>query len=316
MEVQSPKFKAQNNVKNQNFGNLDIGICFGFWILNFVFQQREEGGKWNDHRIGSTLLLALIILGGLVATSLTVGTIVVTRLRGVKAIDDAVLASYAAESAVEDLLYKVRKGEQRTDLNGSDELTNGATWTRTVETTTRELYFDLAENDAQQLDLFDPSGKLEKMNIQKLFLTVVTVSNPDAWLEVHWVPWLDTGAWSPVNGRILFSPMELQGQSQKTIDLDAPQFGGTPVAYRVRFRSLRGGIGRVRITAASDAEGLTPAALPSRIRATVTGTMGGARYATRVEFPTSFPLAPVFDYVLFSECDIVKGGTINCPEGN
>lgn len=257
---------------------------------------------------GSTLLLALIILGGLVATSLTVGTIVVTRLRGVKAIDDSVLASYAAEGAVEELLYDVRKRDKRTDLNASGTLASGASWTRTVEATSSEAFVDLADNDTQQLDLFNPSGDLTDVGIRTLLLTAVAPS-PDAWLEVSWVPWLDTGAWSPVGGRVLFSPEELR--SQKTVELAAPPFGGTPVAYRVRLRSFSGSVGRIRITALDASGGA--AAFPSRIRATVVGTMGSAQYATRVEFPTSFPLAPVFDYVLFSECDIVKGGAINCP---
>lgn len=268
----------------------------------------------GGERSASTLLLALIILGGLVATSLTVGTIVVTRLRGVKAIDDAVLASYAAEGAVEELLYDVRKRDKRTDLNASGTLSSGASWTRTVEATSSEVFIDLADNDTQQLDLFNPSGDLTDVGIRTLLLTAVAPSS-DAWLEVSWVPWMSgTDVWSPVTGRVLFSPTELQGQ--KTVDLMSPPFGGTPVAYRVRLRNVSGTVGRVRITAASDVGGLIAVAFPSRIRATVVGTMGSAQYATRVEFPTSFPLAPVFDYVLFSECDIVKGGTINCPEGN
>ncbi|MBI4434549.1 hypothetical protein HY635_01915 [Candidatus Uhrbacteria bacterium] len=257
------------------------------------------------------MLLALIILGGLVATSFTVGTIVVTRLRGVKAIDDSVLASYAAESAVEDLLYAIRKREQRTGLDASETLPNGATWTRTVEATTQELFLDLAADGAQQLDLFNPSGDLTPINVHTLLLTA-SAPSPDAWLEVSWTPWLGTGTWSPLGGRALFSPEELQ--SRKTVDLTAPQFGSTPVAYRVRVRSFSGSVGRLHVTARDANDGTV--AFPSRIRATVVGTMGSARYATRVELPSSFPLAPVFDYVLFSECDIVKGGAINCPTGN
>lgn len=268
----------------------------------------------TQQRRGSTLLLALIILSGLVATSLTVGTIVVTRLRGVKAIDDSVLASYAAESAVEDLLYEVRKRERRTDLDASGRLPNGATWKRTVEAPAQELFLDLVGDDTQQLDLLNPSGDLTTaVDVDKLLITASAPSS-DAWLEVSWVPWIrGIDAWSPVSGRTLFSSVELQ-EGQKTIELTAPPFGGTPVAYRVRLRSFSGSVGRVRITA-RDVNGDT-ATFPSRIRAKVVGTMGSAQYATRVEFPTSFPLAPVFDYVLFSECDIVKGGTITCPSGS
>ncbi len=266
----------------------------------------------TSHRRASTLLLALIILGGIVATSMTIGTVVITRLRSVKAIDDSILASYAAESGVEELLYALRKEGRRTDLNGTGSLGNGATWERTVETTTRELFLTLEQDATEQLDLTATSGALETVNVRTLLITA-TAPAEDAWLEVTWLPWLDTGTWAPTLGRVLFSPSELASQSQKMVDLRAQPSDGDPIAYRVRLRSIGGRIGNVRVRAASDALGTDVVAFPSRIRATVVGTVGTARYAARVELPAWSAATQVFDYVLFSECDIVKGGTINCP---
>ncbi|MDO8599252.1 MAG: hypothetical protein Q7S02_04035 [bacterium] len=260
-------------------------------------------------RSGATLLLALIILGGIVATSLTVGTVVVTRLRGVRAIDQSVLASYAAESGVEELLYEVRKEGKRASLDASRTLENGATWTSTVESTTRELFVTLEESSVEQLDLLPITGTITSVGVRTLLITP-EASSADAWLEVTWVPWLESGS-SPAVGRVLFSPEELSGR--KTVDLQSAPTGGTPIAYRIRFRGLGGRVGTLAIRAASDIEGKNEVDFPSRIRATVVGVMGGARYATRAEFLPWSPVAPVFDYVLFSECDIVKGGTINCP---
>lgn len=264
-------------------------------------------------RSGATLLLALIILGGIVATSLTVGTVVVTRLRGVRAIDQSVLASYAAESGVEELLYDVRKRGQRTNLDVRESdprrLENGATWTRTVESTTREIFITLEESSVEQLDLLPITGTIASVGVRTLLITPEAPSE-DAWLEVTWVPWLESGA-SPAVGRVLFSPEELSGR--KTVDLQSVPMGGTPIAYRIRFRGLGGRVGTLAVRAAIDIEGKNEVDFPSRIRATIVGVMGGARYATRAEFLPWSPVAPVFDYVLFSECDIVKGGTINCP---
>jgi hypothetical protein len=157
--------------------------------------------------------------------------------------------------------------------------------------------------------IFDPSGDLTPVNVRTLLLTAPAPSS-DAWLEVTWVPWLESGAWPPTIGRVLLAPSKLKGR--KTVVQPLPT-GGTPVAYRVRFRGLGGRVGTLSVRAASDLDGKNEVDFPSRIRATVVGAMGSARYATRVELPSSFPLAPVFDFVLFSECDIVKGGAITCP---
>ena len=277
-------------------------------------------------RRGSTLLLALIILGGLVATSFTVGTAVVTRLRNTKAVDSLVLASYAAESGVEDLLYAVRRGE-RCDVNGAlgvirngacvplgvnGVLENGATWERSIAAASRELFVTVEEQGVEQLDLLPVSGAISSGSSVGIRTLLFTAQSPtdDAWLEVSWVPWLDSGA-PPAVGRVLFSPEELL--SRKTVDLQAVPTGGTPIAYRIRFRGVSGRPGTLRVRAARDGDGKEEVEFPSRIRATVVGEMDSARYATRVEFLPWLPVVPVFDYVLFSECDIVKGGTINCP---
>lgn len=276
-----------------------------------VFRFAFSVLRLQRRRPAATLLLALIILGGIVATSLTVGTVVVTRLRSVKMIDDSVLASYAAESGVEDLLHALRKEGRRADLSGEGTLSNLATWRRTVETTTRELFLVLEPDATEQLDLIVASGALEAVAVRTLLITA-TAPAEGAWLEVTWLPWLDTGSWAPVLGRALFSPSELAGQSQKMVDLRSQSMDGDPLAYRVRLRSLNGRVGSVRIRAASDDLG-TEVEFPSRIRATVIGTVGASRYAAQVEIPAWSAATPVFDYVLFSECDIVKGGTIRCP---
>lgn len=263
-----------------------------------------------QQRRGATLLLALIILGGIVATSLTVGTVVVNRLRAVRAVDQSILASYAAESGVEELLYVVRKEGKRAALDANATLGNGATWARSVESTTRELFVTLEENGVEQIDLLPVTGAIASVDIAALLLTAQTPAT-DAWLEVTWVPWLSDGQWSQRVGRVLYSPEDLK--SRKTVKLRSVPTGGEPIAYRIRFRALGGRVGTVSVRASSDEDGRNEVDFPSRIRATVTGTMGGARYATRAEFLPWSPVAPVFDYVLFSECDIVKGGQITCP---
>jgi len=264
----------------------------------------------RSNRRGSTLLLALVILGGIVASSFAIGTATTNRLRGAHAVDQSVVASYAAESGVEELLYAVRREGRRESLDANGSLESGASWARTVEATTREHFLTLEENGVGQLDLLPISGTIAPVGVRTLLITAQAPAS-DAWLDVTWVPFLASGDWSSAVGRVLLSPAELQ--NRKTIDLHALPTDGAPIAYRVRFHGLGGRIGTLSVRAASDAGGANEVRFPSRIRATVVGRMGSAQYATRVEFPAWVPVASVFDYVVFSECDIVKGGTITCP---
>lgn len=265
-------------------------------------------------RHGSTLLLALLVLGSLLATSVAVGTIVTSALRGGKRADNVALASYASESAVEEFLFDVRRRD-RVPSSASGALPNGATWERTVETTVPELTLTLTRDRVEQLDLFDAAGTLAETNIR--FLEIVPIGTPDpaAWLEVTWVPWIgERQEWAPAVARPAIGPSELRPEGV-TVDLGALPAGvdgGRPSAYRVRFRALHADVGTVRVRAMDGSRAAV--ALPARIRAVVHGTVGGAQYATVVELPPRQPLAPVFDYVLFSECDIVKGGeSPRCP---
>lgn len=276
------------------------------------FLRRRERALRGASPVGSTLLLALLILGGLVATSVVMGAIVVTRLRTIRLMDDRVLASYAAESGVEDLLYQVRKASNLTSITAERALDRGAVWQRTGRATVEELLVTVPRDAVEQLDLFDPSGALDQaVGIQALRLYVQR-PDPSAWLEVTWVPWLASGAWAPSMGRALFGPSELE--SERRVDLLAHPIGGAAVAYRVRIRAIAGSLGTVRIRATSDRDGQQLVSFPARVQARSVGRRGNAQSALQVSFPARFPLAPIFDYVVFSECDLVKGDEVRCPQ--
>jgi hypothetical protein len=189
-----------------------------------------------------------------------------------------------------------------------------------VTTTVPELTLTLTREVIEQLDLFGSSGVLGETGIR--FLEIVPIGTPDprAWLEVSWVPWLgDRQTWAPAVVHPAIGPSDF-GSDGVVLDLSALPVGaggGQPVAYRVRFRALHADIGPVRVRAlrVREFDGKDPSVpFPSRIRAVVRGTFGTASSATIVEFPPRTPLAPVFDYVLFSECDIVKGDHAACPD--
>lgn len=273
-----------------------------FYFLLFTFRSRPRG---------STLLLSLLILGGFVATSFTIGTVVIRQLRDVRAIDQSILASYAAETAIEDLLYRVRKEGQFDNFATVGTMANGTTWERTVQTAVDERVVFLDKDEPVQLDLFPVTGEQLDIGVRSLRINALGAIS-GGWLEVMWVPWLDSGAWADSFGRTLRGPTELANPDGIVVDLTQHPTGGTSIAYRVRLRALESPLGLVRIRAASDTQGNTLVPFPAGIRATAVGESHGSRFASQVEFPARLPLAPAFDYVLFSTCDIVKGGTATC----
>lgn len=268
-------------------------------------------------RRGSTLLLALLVMSSFLATALTIGTFVITQLRSVRAVDNAVLASYAAESSIEDILFRVRRDQQFDGFATAGTLPNGTTWRRTVADEVTERFLTLTKDATEQLDLFPASGEITAdIGVKSLVITAVdrargAAGTEDAWLEVTWVPWLASGAWADSSGRALRGPSELAADT--VIDLTQHPTNEPAYAYRVRFTALQADLGSVRIQAASDTSGATLVSFPSGIRAIATGVSGGVQFAERAEFPARIPLAPTFNYVVFSGCDIVKDGPPSCP---
>lgn len=273
--------------------------------------------QWRARR-ASTLLLALLVMAGFLATALTLGTVVITQLRSVRAVDSATLASYAAESAIEDILFRVRREHMLEGFAPAGELPNGTSWTRTVVDEVPERFVHLRKDATAQLDLFPTTGAItEDIGVRSLVLTAIDRATglpgtEQAWLEATWVPWLASGGWAESFGRALRSPSELAADT--VVDLTQHPTGEPAYAYRVRFTALNADLGTVRVRASSDTDGDPIVPFPSGIRVVAVGEASGNRSALLAEFPARIPLSPTFDYVLFSQCDIVKGSTPSCPE--
>jgi hypothetical protein len=58
---------------------------------------------------------------------------------------------------------------------------------------------------------------------------------------------------------------------------------------------------------------LPQVAIPARIVLNSTGKYSTVRQAIRVTMPRRSPMSGLYDYVLFSECSLVKGDEAVCP---
>jgi hypothetical protein len=264
----------------------------------------------NIHRRGSTLLLAIIVLSAMFAIGTGFSYLVLDRLRDAQRVDQLSMAVYAAESGVEEFLYQQRHDSGETELSRQRDLTNGASWALMQQQSLDEGVYSIQKDGSEQIDLFPINTGSGPINISALRFHSLA-SDPGAWLEITWIPWFASGEWSPVSERSIVSPSDLT--SGVLVPLLVRQIVTRPTGYRVRLRAIGGNLNDVRVRATADVQGAISVPMPTRQRAVIVGQMGNASYAMAVEFPERPALAPIFDFVLFSECDIVKGEEVQCP---
>lgn len=108
---------------------------------------------------GQILFLSVIITGIVLAGGLIISQIILREVRISRNIDNAFIASYAADTSIEMALYEIRtQGTDPATLTGNGTLPNGATWQREVVDLSQQLNIDFLEDGEEfVLDLFDPA---------------------------------------------------------------------------------------------------------------------------------------------------------------
>ncbi len=261
---------------------------------------------------GMVLLLSLLVLAGVLLTSLTVGSLVLRELRVSIVSDQSQAAYYAAESGLEQGLYLWRLEQKKgTDLSVTEAspvalADSGASWWRQSSLTETTSLFTLKQNDSQQIDLFNPEDSLDtsvKAQSVKLSWDNNANSCPGAgseWLEVVWSAWQGAATLDYDVERRYFSSSQAGGV---VINLD-PSY----VNYRLRLRALYGDVCDLAIQAYKQPNAVGETyELPAKVVINSVGRLGGTRQSLSVTLPALPPQAGVFDYTIFSECSIFKG---------
>lgn len=274
----------------------------------------------NKQRPGIVLLLALLILASVLATSLTVGSIVLRELRITHTSDRAVAAYYAAESGLEQGLYWWRANQKAGDellVNESDAKvlsSNQAKWWRSSQVTENQLITSLKKDQSTQLDLFDITNPLSESS-QAQSLVISWDGNPSScpsagaeWLEISWAGWKG-GTLSNMNVEKRYfsnSNVWYNGSRQEFI-VNLPI---DSVDYRVRLKALFADLCDLRVTAYKTTNGGGPSdiyALPARLTINSTGQLINTRQSLSVTVPMYAPASNIFDFTVLSKCSILKG---------
>ncbi len=244
--------------------------------------------------------MSSILLAGMAA-----GSLVLTGIRTARDADAAQVAYYAAESGNERALYEIRKlGVSPRTLARTETLANGASYQRDIVQEAAPIFTTIPENSVSELVLYDPAGSPPSGGVASVKISWDASCAPNlSVLELSSVTFRPGEGWMPGITQFRYA-----NPGPVTYTLPDPGAQGA----RLRIRAERCDAVNVRI----DAFDLnnTPVAFPDRAAIVSTGAYQGTRQASQVVAPTVTTLSGIFDFVLFSECDIAKGGAApSCP---
>lgn len=274
---------------------------------------------YADSRKGSVLLLSLLVMSGVLIVGASLGTISVLNLRQARVIDDAVIAFAAAESGAEQTLYQLRRvgagsAALNADADHDDSLSvsgvpmgNGARWSRSLEATETTIFTAIPKDRSYEVVLWDPETPAAPAGVESLAFSWDDACGGTSGLEVLATGW-DPGASGGFSPSVAFhgdSPaLTFLHVDPRVVDNDF----AAGQAYRVRLRAKTCDIFNLAITAYSaDNGGGVQVPIPSRLAVETVGTYATARQAMELKLPRLQPLSGAFDFVIFSQCSLLKG---------
>ncbi|MBI4262625.1 hypothetical protein HY624_03815 [Candidatus Uhrbacteria bacterium] len=224
------------------------------------------------------LLLSLFLFIGLVWS-----TLVLRGLKIVEKTDEAVVAFAAAESGVEDGLFRLKNKELPKDITGqSGTLANGSSWQRNVYNAVTIKTIDALNPGIPVIvDLYNP-------DVDPLTATLKDLAFGAASLTLVW----DSGTTTSVTAEI----MEWNGNT--LVPLLAPVLGGTggtidgldkAKSYRLTLSTTQP-IKNIRVTATDKSGGAgNPQLIPEALSIESNGFYQSATQAIRMRLPRVAP---------------------------
>jgi len=262
-------------------------------------------GNMRDQK-GSVLLLALMIMSSVVIASVGMSSLILASLQQSRVLDNAAIAYYAAESGIEDALFSARRDEELPTVESGIALSNDAAWDRTVEDKEWIIYPGTIVQDAvTEIALYDPDAPTDDTGIANVRVEWSDDCGGFSVLQATLVGWQSGGAiaWDANASTRLFT-LDAGGGADVTMPVSGR-------LYRLRLAAKKCALQNVSVDATNASGGAVQ--IPGRIKVDSTGTYSNARQTITATLPRRAPLSGLFDFVIFSECSLVKGGTGSCP---
>ncbi len=274
--------------------------------------------------------MSLLIMSGVLIVGASLGTVSLLTLRQGRTIDDSVLAFGAAESGVEQTLYQLRRlGTDTADLNDNEAddsdpefsgppMANGSGWTRALSSGETVIYANIPRDKSYEVVLWDPENPSAGAGVESMRFSWDDDCGGTSGLEVLAAGWNPSapGSFAPVVGIHGNSPaLTFLRDPVRVVDNEFTSL----LAYRVHLRAKNCDITDLQISAYSADNAESGAGIlvdiPSRVSITSNGAFGVSRQAIEAKLPRLNPLTGAFDFVVFSQCSILKNVAVPsvCP---
>ncbi|MBI2552538.1 hypothetical protein HYW17_04555 [Candidatus Uhrbacteria bacterium] len=236
---------------------------------------------------GYALLLALVIVSAVLSAASALARIVLSEIRQTRELVDSIQAYGQAESLSETALFLVRNRESLDDAQGA--FPSGVT----VEEAAEAQYFTIEDSDFVSLPIPLSQGR-EQVNPRIIEWTPQAQCADVSWIEITTISWNQ----GPPADEDPFQFQHYQFSRGSNFNAvsgsDIIQFPpGIPTEMRVR--ALFCGIERLGISG-----------IPGRLRVASSATEKGVRQTIETYIPQRAPVSGLFDFVIFSEEEIVK----------
>ena len=240
-------------------------------------RQRSPIESIRDSR-GYALLLAVVITSAVLSAASALAGIIIAEIRQTRETSSAIAAYMNAEQSTERAIFLLRQSDTPLDdLTGIPEGT-------TIERYSEPQHFSIPENDFVAL----PIPQDDTFTAPRIAGWEIAQECPHTgWIEVTTVTWQD----DEFNSRR--QPYPLDRGSSAVIDATFPE--GTPVEMRIRALYC-------------DINDLQIQNIPGRYRIVARGELGNVAQAIETFITRKPPASGFFDFVLFSECEVIKGG--------
>ncbi|MCI0479670.1 fibronectin type III domain-containing protein [Candidatus Uhrbacteria bacterium] len=256
-------------------------------------------------RLGNILPLALIMMSMMLLAGIGIGVVVLEGSQRAKDTDESVSAYYMADSGVERQLYEIRRKDQTLAYVAAlaSEYPNASRWQSTagLEQTMVKTFTTIPNREFAVVDLFDPDNLSAAAEIDELRITFGGTGQ----LELGYAFWTSGASvmWPSDESFIMqfgYAP------SMTVSGLDPNK------AYRIRLRAVNGDVHSVAIKAYRAG---VQRPFPGDISLGAEGTYGKATQKIVVTMPKLNVLSGLYSYVVFSECQLLKGveGAPVCP---
>lgn len=253
--------------------------------------------------------MILLIIGTVTPISLFISRIILNNLLNSRNIDSSALAYYAAESGIEKNLYAIRKSDYGIEYLKTDSfynsgfLGNDSTWyldlDECVGSKSEINIQEIKKDNSHQIDLYNPDDSLTSQNIRSL--RIEWSGDPGSELEVTWSSWKNGNFTANTNKRFFTNAESPIIMNLSTIENNAANI------YRLRLKALYNNIYDINLRTYSLDDGLGEQTnIPSIITLKSVGEFSNNKQAVKVEMSRRSPVSGIWDFVIFSQDDIIK----------